>query len=218
MNEIRRAGDDLKGLIAHYTSDPTDERAAYFRGLIAKAADSLAAIDMLLNSAGPIWTLHSRWIIEAFGYAAALNEDVNVLDQIKRLGANTYLLVADVDEATRKQLLDSISPTQLPNTRILLENFEKSVGVETGELYKAYRLLCEYSHFEFYRTLAYPALGVEPPEELQKRKDLFLKVTVATALSLPSFAHCPPSCGFDDNHFEKISALRDKAWRQVVPT
>src|SRR5439155_24300983 len=108
--------------------------------------------------------------------------------------------------------------TQLPCIEILLQKFEKSMGVETVQLYKVYRLLCEYSHFEFYRTVAYPALGVEPPEELQKRKDLFLKVTVAAALSLPSFAHCPPSCGFDDKHFEKISALRDKAWREVVPT
>jgi len=82
-------------------------------------------------------------------------------------------------------------------------------------LYKIYRLLCEYVHFEFFRTIAYPALGVEAPSELEKRRTLFLKITVAAALSLPSFAHCPPSCGFDDDHFEKISRLRDEAWQKI---
>ena len=42
---------------------------------------------------------------------------------------------------------------------------------------------------------------------LEKRKNLFLNVTVAVALWFPSFAHCPPSCGFDDEHFEKVTAL-----------
>jgi hypothetical protein len=216
-SEVLWARDELEKLLPHYTlTNRNDERAAYFRGLMKKAVDSLAAIDLLLRSTGPIWTQHCRWIVEAFGYAAALNEDAKVLDQIKRIGANTYFLVADVDNATRKKLLDSISPTQLTGIEMLLQKFEKSVGAETGQLYKVYRLLCEYTHFEFYRTVAYPALGVEPPQDLKKRENLFLKVTVAAALSLPSFAHCPPSCGFDDEHFEKITALRNKGWREVL--
>lgn len=212
MNEIRWARNELEDLLAHYTStNINDERAAYFRGMMKKAVDSLAAIEMLLTSTGPIWTHHCRWIIEAFGYAAALNDDAKVLDEIKGRDANTYFLVTDVDAATRKKQLDSIRCAQLPSVKILIQKFEKRVGVETGWLYKAYRLLSEYTHFEFYRTKAYPALGVEAPEDLEERKNFFLNVTVAAALWLPSFAHCPPSCGFDDQHFEKVSALLKKA-------
>lgn len=211
MNEIFWVRNELEELQPHYTStNGNDERAAYFRGLMKKAVDSLAAIEMLLSSTGPIWTHHCRWIIEAFGFAAALNEDIKVLEEIKSLGANTYFLVADVDDAARKKLRASISSTQLPSIEILFEKFEKSVGAETGQLYKVYRLLCEYTHFEFYRTISYPALGVERSEDLEKRKNLFLNVTAAAALWLPSFAHCPPSCGFDDERFEKVSALLKK--------
>ena len=93
---------------------------------------------------------------------------------------------------------------------------EESMGVSgTGTLYKIYRLLSDYAHLEFSRTVAYSALGVEAPVDLEKRKTLFLKVTVAAALSLPCFAHCPPSCGFDDEYFEKISSLRDEAWQKI---
>lgn len=203
MNEILTAAAELKALLPHYiSSSGEDERAAYFRGLMAKAADSLIAIDALTKSTGPVWPLHCRWIIEAFGLASALNENENVLDQIKRDSAKTYFLVTDVDDEMRQTRLDAISPTQIPHIKPLLQRFEESVGVsETGTLYKIYRLLCEYAHFEFFRTISYPALGVEAPPELEKRKTLFLKVTVAAALSLPCFAHCPPSCGFDDEHF-----------------
>ena len=98
----------------------------------------------------------------------------------------------------------------------LLTKFEEKAGAtETGSLYKIYRLLCEYTHFEFFRTVAYPALGVESHFELEKRKALFLRVTAATALSLPSLAHCPPSCGFDEEYFEKITNLRDKGWKNL---
>ena len=208
MSELLWARKELEQLLPHYASaDPNDERAAYFRGLTRKTVDSLAAIEMLVNSIGPVWTHHCRWIIEAFGYASALNENPKALDEIKRLGANTYFLVTGVDGATRKKLLNSISSTELPSVEVLFQKFEKSVGAETGWLYKTYRLLSEYAHFEFYRTIAYPAFGVEPAEDLEKRKNLFLNVAVAVALWLPSFAHCPPSCGFDDEHFEKVTAL-----------
>ena len=212
MNELNWARNELEQLLPHYASaDPEDERAAYFRGMIRKTIDSLAAIETLVDSTGPIWTHHCRWIIEAFGYATALNENPKVLDEIKRLGAKTYFLVVGVDDAVRKELLDSISPTELPNIEVLFQKFEKSVGAETGWMYKVYRLLCEYTHFEFYRMAAYPALGVESPQDLEKRKQLFLNVTVAVALWLPSLAHCPPSCGFDDQHFEKVTALLNTA-------
>jgi hypothetical protein len=216
INEIREARDKLRELLPHYISAETDERAAYFRGLMVKAADSLAAIDLLLTCSGPVWLLHCRWILEAFAHASALQADDKVLDQIKRLGANTYLLVADVDDVTRNKKLDVIGQSQLPTIETLFQKFEREAGAsETGLLYKVYRLLSEYTHFEFYRTIAYPDFGVDPPEELEKRKNLFLKITVAAALSLPSFAHCPPSCGFDDEHFEKITALRENAWREI---
>jgi len=208
MDELRWARNELEQLLPYYASvDPKDERAAYFRGIIRKTIDSLAAIETLVNSTGPLWTHHCRWIIEAFGYATALNENPKVLDEIKRLGAKTYFLVVGVDDATRKKLLDSISPTELPSIEVLLQKFEKSVGAEIGWMYKIYRLLCEYTHFEFYRLIAYPALGVESPQDLEKRKNLFLNVTVAVALWLPSLAHCPPECGFDDQDFEKVSDL-----------
>lgn len=208
MNELPWARAELEQLLPHYASvDPKDERAAYFRGMIKKTIDSLAALETLVDSTGPVWTHHCRWIIEAFGYAAALNENPKVLEEIKRLGAKTYFLVVGVDDAPRKKLLDSISPTELPSIEVLLERFEKSVGAETGWMYKVYRLLCEYTHFEFYRLIAYPALGVESPQDLEIRKNLFLNVTVAVALWLPSLAHCPPTCGFDDERFEKVSAL-----------
>ncbi len=143
MNEIRWARNELEELLPHYAfADPSDERAAYFRGMMRKTVDSLAAIEMLVGSVGPIWTHHCRWIIEAFAYAAALNENPKVLDEIKRLGAKTYFLVVGVDDATRKQLLDSLSSTELPSIEVLLQKFENSLGVETGWLYKAYRLLC----------------------------------------------------------------------------
>jgi hypothetical protein len=212
MDELRWARNELEQLLPHYASEsPDDERAAYFRGLMRKTVDSLAAIEMLVGPIGPVWTHHCRWIIEAFGYAAALNEDPKALEEIKRLGAKTYFLVAGVDDATRKKLLDSISPTEIPSVEVFFQKFEKGVGAEIGWLYKAYRLLSEYTHFEFYRTIAYPALGVESATDLEKRKSLFLNVAVAVALWLPSFAHCPPSCGFDDDHFEKVSALLEKA-------
>ncbi len=157
MNQILTAAAELIALLPHYIStNPGDERAKYFRGLMAKAADSLIAIDAIMKSTGPVWPLHCRWIIEAFGIASALNENENVLDQVKRNSANTYFLVAGTDP-----------------------------------------------------------LGVEAPAELEKRKTLFLKVTVAAALSLPCFAHCPPSCGFDDDQFETISRLRDEAWQEI---
>ena len=208
MNDLRWAANELEQLLPHYTSvDPTDECAAYFRGMMRKTIDSLAAIEMLVASTGPIWTHHCRWIIEAFGYATALNENPKVLDEIKRLGAKTYFLVVGVDDAKRKKVLDSISPTELPSIEVLFQRFEKSVGAEIGWMYKVYRLLCEYTHFEFYRLIAYPAFGVESPEDLEKRQKLFLNVTAAVALWLPSLAHCPPASGFDDERFEKVSAL-----------
>jgi hypothetical protein len=154
--------------------------------------------------------------MEAFGIASALNENDKILDQIKRTGANTYFLVEEVDDQTRQKILDNISSTGIPSFEILLQRFEESMGAsETGTLYKIYRLLCEYAHFEFFRTVAYPALGVEAASELEKRKTLFLKVTVAAALSLPCFAHCPPSLGFDNEHFDKIVSLRDEAWQKI---
>jgi hypothetical protein len=212
MSELHWAQSELEQLLPHYASvDPKDERAAYFRGLMRKTIDSLAAIEILVNSAGPIWAHHCRWIIEAFGYAAALNEKPNVLDEIKRLGAKTYFLVVGVDDATRKKLLDSICPTALPSIEELFQKFEKSVGAEIGWMYKVYRLLCEYTHFEFYRLIAYPELGVESSQDLDKRKNLFLNVTVAVALWLPSLAHCPPAFGFDDERFQKVSALLETA-------
>jgi hypothetical protein len=212
MSEILLARKELERLLPHYVSEnPKDERAAYFRGMMRKTIDSLAAIETLIDSTGPIWTHHCRWIIEAFGYATALNENPKVLDEIKRLGAKTYFLVVGVDDATRKKLLDSISPTELPSIKVLFQKFEKSVGAETGWMYTVYRLLCEYTHFEFYRLIAYPALGIESPQDLKKRKNLFLNVTVAVALWLPSLAHCPPECGFDDQHFEKVGDLLKKA-------
>jgi hypothetical protein len=217
MNEVVTAATELKALLPHYLpANQQDERAQYFRGLIAKAADSLIAIDLLMKSTGPVWPLHCRWIIEAFGLASALNENSEILDQIKASGANTYFLVADVDDRMRQNIVDDISPTRLSNIGALLRRFEESMGVsETGLLYKVYRLLCEYAHFEFFRTIAYPAFGVEQSSVLEQRKKLFLTVTVAAALSLPSFAHCPPSCGFGDEHFEKITSLRDQAWQKV---
>lgn len=217
MNQILTAAAELIALLPHYIStNPEDERAKYFRGLMAKTADSLIAIDRITKSTGPVWPLHCRWIIEAFGMASALNENERFLDEIKRNSANTYFLVADVDDETRLRILDNISPTGIPNLKILLQRFEESMGAsETGTLYKIYRLLCEYAHFEFFRTIAYPALGVEAASELEKRKMLFLKVTIAAALSLPCFAHCPPSCGFDNDHFETISRLRDEAWQEI---
>ena len=40
MNEILAAAAELKGLLPRYISaDPRDERALYFRGLMAKAAE-----------------------------------------------------------------------------------------------------------------------------------------------------------------------------------
>src|SRR5438132_8021690 len=148
MTELRWARNELEQLLPHYAfADPNDERAAYFRGLMKKTVDSLSAVEMLVSSSGPIWTHHCRWIIEAFGYAAALNENPKVLDEIKRLGAKKYFLVVGVDDAARKKLLDSISPTELPSIEVLFQKFEKSVGAETGWMYKVYRLLCEYTHF-----------------------------------------------------------------------
>jgi hypothetical protein len=211
-DQVRLARHELEQLLPHYASvDPKDERAAYFRGMMRKTIDSLAAIETLIDSTGPIWTHHCRWIIEAFGYATALNENPKVLDEIKKLGAKTYFLVVEVDDATRKKLLDSISPTGPPSIEVLFKKFEKSVGAETGWMYKVYRLLCEYTHIEFNRLIAYPALGVESPQDLEKRKNVFLNVTVAFALWLPSLAHCPPECGFDDQSFEKVGDLLKKA-------
>ncbi len=217
MNQILTAAAELIALLPHYIStNPGDERAKYFRGLMAKAADSLIAIDAIMKSTGPVWPLHCRWIIEAFGIASALNENENVLDQVKRNSANTYFLVAGTDHERRQISLSNISSAGVPHIETLLQRFEQSMGAsETGTLYKIYRLLCEYAHFEFFRTVAYPPLGVEAPAELEKRKTLFLKVTVAAALSLPCFAHCPPSCGFDDDQFETISRLRDEAWQEI---
>jgi hypothetical protein len=201
VNEILTSAAELTALLPHYAStSKQDERAMYFRGLMAKAADSLIAIDILTKSTGPVWPLHCRWIIEAFGMASALNANENFLDEIKKNSANTYYLVAEVDDETRRRMLNDISPREIPNFEMLLRRFEESMGIsETGTLYKIYRLLSEYAHFEFFRIIAYPALGVEAASELEKRKTLFLNVTVAAALSLPCFAHCPPSCGFDDD-------------------
>ncbi|MDD5260740.1 MAG: hypothetical protein PHD76_02730 [Methylacidiphilales bacterium] len=216
MSEIRTAAAELKALLPHYIStDSKDERASYFRGLMAKTADSLTAIDMLMTS-GAIWPLHCRWIVEAFGYAAALNNDAKVIDQIKKAGLNTYLLITDVDDAQRKNILGSLNLPSLPKIETLLNNFDREMGAKEGRLYKIYRLLCEYAHFEFYRTVAYPALGVEAPDVLEKGKELFLKTTIACALSLPAFAHCPPYCGFDNKYFRKITNLQEKSWKGVA--
>ena len=108
MTELRWARNELEQLLPHYAfADPNDERAAYFRGLMKKTVDSLSAVEMLVSSSGPIWTHHCRWIIEAFGYAAALNENPKVLDEIKRLGAKKYFLVVGVDDAEARDFLDS---------------------------------------------------------------------------------------------------------------
>jgi hypothetical protein len=185
---------------------------------MAKAADSLIAIDLLLESTGPVWPLHCRWIIEALGYASALQADATILEEIRRDSAKTYLLIAEIEDAKRKKLLESISPTEIPKIHTLLQRLEQSIGQDPGLLYKYYRFLCEYSHFELYRTMAYPALGVEAPETLERSKDMFLKLTVAVALSLPLFAHCPPSCGFGDEQFKKMTMLSGEAWQTVAKT
>jgi hypothetical protein len=217
MSEIVIAAAELRELLPHFSFEDTrDERAMYFHGLMAKAADSLTAIDLLMNSTGAIWPLHCRWIIEAFSVASALNANSETLDQIKATGANIYFLVADVDDTTREDIVAGIHPTRLPHINVLLREFEERMGAsETGLLYKIYRLLCEYAHLEFFRTVAYPALGLEAPLELEQRKIVFLRVTVAAALSLPCFAHCPPDCGFDNEHFERIENLRDEAWHKL---
>lgn len=99
---------------------------------------------------------------------------------------------------------------------VLLGATEKIVGAKTaGQLYKIYRLLSEYAHFGFFRTVSYPNLGTEAPDVLEKRRELFLGVTNACALSLPCFAHCPPACGFDDENFEKITRSCQDGWRKV---
>lgn len=212
VSKIVLARNELEQLLPHYVSEnPKDERAAYFRGMMRKTIHSLAAIETQVDSTGPIWTHHCRWILEAFGYATALNDNPKVLDEIKRLGAKTYFLVVGVDDATRKKLLDSINPTEVPCIEVLFQKFEKTVGAEAGWMYKLYRLLCEYTHFEFYRLIGYPTLGVEAPQDLEERKNLFLNATAAVALWLPSLAHCPPECGFDDEQFEKVSNLLRKA-------
>src|SRR5205823_3152846 len=107
----------------------------------------------------------------------ALNENERFLDEIKRSSANTYFLVADVDNATRLRMVNNISSTRIPNLEVLLQRFEESMGTaEPGTLYKIYRLLSEYAHFEFVRTTAYPAFGVEASSILEQRKKLFLTV------------------------------------------
>ncbi len=217
MTELGRARNELERLLPYHTSvDPQDERAAYFRGMMRKTIDSLTAIETLCASGGPVWIHHCRWILEAFGYASALNLDRKVLDEIKRSGAKTYLLVVGMDVAARGKLLDAISPTELPSIDVLFTRFEESVGADSGWLYKVYRLLCEYTHFEFGRLIAYPALGVEPLQTLDERRELFLNVATAVALWLPSFAHCPPDCGFDNERFEEVEALVRRAGRLLA--
>src|SRR5882672_7116562 len=137
-------------LLPHYHSqDPSDERALYFKGLLAKAADSLIAVDLLLRR-GAVWPVHCRWIVEAFGTASALNVDASLLAKIKRQGARTFLLVTDIEDGKRPAILDNISTSEPPTIERLLANFEKQIGSkEVGLLYKVYRLLCEYTHFEY---------------------------------------------------------------------
>ncbi len=214
--KITAAASELTELLPYYYStDPNNERFLYFRGLLAKAADSLTAIDLLLESVGPIWPLHCRWIIEAIGFASALQDDGSILDQIKRDSAQTYLLIAEVENGERTRILEGISPQELPKIKTLLQRLELSVKADTGLLYKYYRFLCEYAHFEFFRTMAYPALGVEASQDLERTKSVLLNLTVATALSLPLFAHCPPFVGFDDEHSKKIILLSAEAWRTI---
>jgi hypothetical protein len=61
VNEILTAAAELIALLPYYIStNEEDERAAYFRGLMAKAADSLIAIHVIMKSTGPVWPLHCR--------------------------------------------------------------------------------------------------------------------------------------------------------------
>lgn len=108
MNDLRSSASKLIDLLPHYQPrSSSDERARFFGGLLAKAADSLIAIDTL-QTIGAVWPLHCRWIIEAVGVASALNQDAAVIDQIKRGGANTFLLVADTVKTERKRICNSM--------------------------------------------------------------------------------------------------------------
>src|ERR1700681_4430752 len=93
MNEIQNAAEELTSVLPHYEFENNDERGFYFRGLMAKAVDSLRAISILDSNVGPVWPLHCRWIIESFGYASALNDDEKIVKDIKRLARKPIFLL-----------------------------------------------------------------------------------------------------------------------------
>lgn len=201
----------ISQLIANY-SHGGNERGLFFRGMLLKTIDSLDAISAL-HSTGALWPMHARWLVEAFAIASSLNENERFLDQIKKDGAKTFLIVADIEPQTRSKILNSISQSDKPSVEALLLAFEKDAGAkEQGLLYKLYRLLCEYTHFEYFRTASYPKLGPESADVLETKRRLFEQASIACAASLPCFAHCPPKCGFDDIHYERAVALCKEAW------
>lgn len=214
MNPLLQSSAALTALLPHYLG--SDDRAKYFRGTMAKAADSLTAIHDLQEK-GALWPVHCRWVVEAFAICSALNADPATLDSIKKESANTFLNLADVGDAERKKILSSMPGTRLPTADKLLSATEERLGAKNGGLlYKAFRMLCEYTHYEFQRTVSYPLLGPEAPEILAKRKTLLTSITIACAQTLPVFAHCPPTCGFDDAGHAILTELCDCGWKVVA--
>lgn len=211
---LHSAIDSLSSLVVRYHAPASDRRALYFRGVMLKAIDSLKAIDILIEY-GAIWPVHSRWLVEALGIAIALNEDEKVVDQLVRESMNTFLLVDGLGDKERAEILRSISTSRFPDYETLFKRFEEEVEARNrGLLYSCYRLLCEHAHSEYHRIISYPRLGPEEPSVLAERRALFTNISIASALSIPCLAHCPPSCGFDDLGFQMAAEVCQEGWKQ----
>lgn len=198
----------LKELIPLYLPGSSD-RGQFLHGLLRKTDCMIDAI-IITNPIGPIWPLHGRWVIEAFAVANRLNKSESYIASIKREGMTSYLLAADLPDSERIEVLNSIGdkPDRISQ---LLQDFDESGDL----LYKVYRLLCEYVHFGFERTCAFPLWGSESPEVLNRREKFFESVICACALSIPALCHCPPDCGFSDIDFEKAIAASKEGFSNL---
>lgn len=128
----------------------------------------------------------------------------------------TFFRISKVSDRVRRSLLAEIASGEVPTIESALAIFEsRHAGVKPGALYDPYRMLCEYSHVDFFKTAAYPRLGLESAEILDLRRSFFLWVASAGALSIPALSHCPPSCGFPDAEYERIRDLAAKAWQDL---
>lgn len=215
MNTFTKTSELLNQVVPKYIIQPEDERGLFFAGLLCKVAASIDAI-IQIRSLGAIWPPHGRWLIEAFAIASRLHEDDKVIGEIKRKGLKTFLLVSDLSDFERKKIESALPPSYLPSVETILNNFEKQSEVsDPGLLYKFYRLLSEYSHFEFDRTCSYPRMGSEPSTETTRRCEVFENIICACALSIPAFSHCPPKSGYSDEVFEEIMKISELGWKNI---